>query len=169
MSSSPIIPWQLEEEKVEIVTDFLFLGSKITADGDWGLEIWRCLWLSREVMTKLDSVLKSRHYSAGKDMHSHGCGIPNGHIQLWELDHKKGRTQKNWCLLTMVLENTPESLLDSKKVKPVNLKGNQLCILIGRTDAEAETPVFWSSDANSWLTGKVPDDGKDWGQKEKRV
>ena len=60
MSSSPITSWQLEEEKVEVVTDFLFLGSKITADGDWSLEIWRRLWLGRKVMTKLDSVLKSR-------------------------------------------------------------------------------------------------------------
>ena len=70
----------------------------------------------------------------------------------------------------MVLEKTPESPpLDSKKIKPVNLKGNQLWILVGMTDAEAETPVFWSSNANSWLIRKVPDAGKNWGQKEKRV
>ena len=62
----------------------------------------------------------------------------------------------------MVLEKILESLLDCKEIKPVNLKGNQLRILIGRTDAEAETPVFWSSDVNSWLIGKVPDAGKDW-------
>ena len=60
MSSSPITSWQLEEEKVEVVTDFLFLGSKITADGDWSLETWRRLWLGRKVITKLDSVLRSR-------------------------------------------------------------------------------------------------------------
>ena len=64
---------------------------------------------------------------------------------------------------------SPESPLDSKQIKPVNLKGNQLWILFGRTDAEAETPVFWSSDANSWFTGKVLDIGKDWGQKERRA
>ena len=69
----------------------------------------------------------------------------------------------------MVLEKTPESPLGSKDIKPVNLKGNQPWILIGGTDAEAETPVLWSSDANSWLIGKVPDAGKVWGQKEKRV
>ena len=68
----------------------------------------------------------------------------------------------------MVLEKTPDSYLDSKEVKAVNLKGNQLWI-VERTDAEVETPVFWSSDANSWLIGKVPDAGKDWGQKEKRA
>ena len=69
----------------------------------------------------------------------------------------------------MVLEKTPQSPLDSKEIKPVNLKGNQPWILIGRTDAEAEAPVFWSSDVNRWLIEKVPDDGKDWGQKEKRA
>ena len=68
----------------------------------------------------------------------------------------------------MVLEKTPESPLDSKDIKLVNLKGNHLWIFIGRTDAEAETPVFWSSDINSSLIGKVPDAEKDWGQ-EKRA
>ena len=67
----------------------------------------------------------------------------------------------------MVLEKTPESDLDSKESKPVNLKGNQLWI-VGKTDAKVETPVFWPSDVNSWLIGKVPD-GKDWGEKEKRA
>ena len=69
----------------------------------------------------------------------------------------------------MVLEETPENPLDSKEIKLVNLKRNQPWIFIGRTDAEAETPVFWSSDGNNWLTGKVPDAGKDWRRKEKRV
>ena len=76
---------------------------------------------------------------------------------------------KNWCLWTVVLEKTPQSLLDSKEIKPVNLKGNQPWILIGRTDVEAEAPVFWSSDVNSGLIAKVSDAGKDWGQEEKRA
>ena len=70
---------------------------------------------------------------------------------------------------TVVLEKTPESPLDSKEIKPVNPKGNQSWIFIGRNDADVETPAFWSSDVNSWLIGKVPDAGKDWGQKEKRA
>ena len=69
----------------------------------------------------------------------------------------------------MVLEKTSERPWDSKEIKPVNLKGYQSWIFIGRTDAEAEAPVIWSSDANTWLTGKFPDAGKDWGQKERRV
>ena len=75
--------------------------------------------------------------------------------------------KKAECLWTVVLEKTPESPLDSKEIKLVNLKGNQPWILIEKTNTEVETPVFWLSDANSWLTGKVPDAGKDWGQKEK--
>ena len=76
---------------------------------------------------------------------------------------------KNWCFQTVVLERTPESPLDSKKIKPVNLKGDQPWTYTGRTDAEAEAPVFSSSDANRLLIGKVSDAGKDWGQKEKRA
>ena len=119
-------------------------------------------------MTNLDSVLKSRDITLPAKV----CivkAIPSGHVQLWELDHKEGRMPKNWCLQTVVLEKTPESPLDSKEIKPVNLKGDQPWIFIGRTDAEAEAPVFWSSDANRQLTGKIPDAGKYWGQKEKRV
>ena len=85
------------------------------------------------------------------------------------MDCKESRAPKNWCLWTVVLAKTPESPLDSKEIKLVNLKGNQPWILIGRTDAEAETPVFWSPDVNSWLIGKVPDAAKDWGQNEKSV
>ena len=94
-------------------------------------------------------------------------GLPSGHIQLWEPDCREGRMPKNWCLQTMLLEKTPKSPLDSKEIKPVNLKGNQPWIVTGRTDIEA--PVFWSSDVNRWLFGKVPRAGKDWRQKEKRA
>ena len=76
---------------------------------------------------------------------------------------------KNWCLQTAVLEKTPESLLDSKKIKPINHKRDQSWIFTGRTDAEAEAPVFWSSDGNRGLIGKVPVARKDWGRKEKRA
>ena len=74
---------------------------------------------------------------------------------------------KNWCFQTLVLEKTPGSPLDSKESKPVNLKGNQPWIFIGRTDAEIEVPILWPPDAKNWLTGKDPDTGKDWSQEEK--
>ena len=76
---------------------------------------------------------------------------------------------KNWCLLTLVLEKTLETPLDSKEIKPVNLKGDQQWVFTARIDAEAEAPVFWSFDMNRRLTGKAPYAGKDWGQKEKRA
>ena len=84
---------------------------------------------------------------------------------MWELDHKEGWAQKNWCLQTVVLKKTLESLLYSKEIKPVNPKGNQSWIFIGRTNAEA--PIFWPSDVKSWLIRKDPDAGKDWRQEEK--
>ena len=146
--------------------------SKITVDGDCSHEIRRCLFLGREAMTKLGSVLKSKDFSvqctAAKGQYSQGYGLPSGHV-LWELDLKEGRRPKNWCLGTVVLEKTPESPLDSKEIKSINLKGERPWIFTGRTDAKAEASVFWSSDEKSQLTGKVPDAGKDWGQKEKRV
>ena len=88
---------------------------------------------------------------------------------MWELDHKKSSVPKNRCFWTVVLEKTLESSLDCKEIQPIHPKGNQSWIFIGRTDAEAEDPVFWSPYVNSQLIGKLPDAGKDWGQEEKRM
>ena len=119
-------------------------------------------------MTNLDSVLKSRDITLLTKIHiDKAYGLPSAHTWLWELDHKEGRRPKNWCLRTVVLEKTPESPLDSKEIKPVNLKGDQPWVFTGRTDAEAEVPVFWSSDANRWLIGKVPDMGKIKGRRRR--
>ena len=110
-------------------------------------------------------IKKQGHYFSDKGLYSQGYGLPSGHIQLWELDYKEGGALKNWCLQTVVLEKTPESPLGSKEIKLVNLKGDQPWIFTGRTDAEAEAPGFWSFDANRQLIGKIPDAGKNWGQK----
>ena len=85
---------------------------------------------------------------------------------MWELDYKEGRVLKNWCFLTVVLEKTLESALDCKEIKPVNPKGNQPWIFIGRIDAEAEAPVLWPPDMQSRLTEKKLKAGKDWGQEK---
>ena len=154
---------------VEVVTDFHFLGSKITADSGSHHEIRRWLHLGRKATTNLDSMLKSRHYLVNKSPDCQGCGLPSGHVWLWEMDLKEGRTPKNWCLQTVVLEKTTESPLDSKQIKPVDFKGNQTWIFTGRTDTEAEAPVFLSSEVNRRLIGKVPDAGKNWGPKEERA
>ena len=156
--------------KVEVVTEFLFLGSKITVDGDCSHESWRHLLLGRKAMTNLDSVLKSRNITLPiKVCILKAMVFPVVAYGCEKLDCKEGGAMNNWWLQTMVPEKTPESLLDSKKIKPVNLKGNQPWLLVGRTNADAQKPVFWSSDVYCWLIGKVPDAGKDWGQKEKRV
>ena len=86
---------------------------------------------------------------------------------MWELDHKENWALKNWCFWTVLLEKTLESPLDCKEIKPVNPKGNQSWIFIGKTDADTETLILWPPDAKSWFIRKGPDDGKDWRQEEK--
>ena len=88
---------------------------------------------------------------------------------MWELDHKEGWAPKKWVFQIVVLEKTLKSHLYIKEIKPVNPKGNQPWVFIGKTDAEAEAPILWPPDAKSWLIGKDSDAGKDWGQKEKGV
>ena len=85
---------------------------------------------------------------------------------MWELDYKESWAQKNWFFWTVVLEKTLESPLDWKEIQPVHPKGDQSWVFIGRTDAEAETPILWPPDAESWLIGKDPDAGKGWGQEK---
>ena len=82
---------------------------------------------------------------------------------MWELDYKESWALKNWCFSTVVLEKTLESPLDCKEIQPIHPKGNQSWIFIGRTDAEAETPILWPPDEKNWLIWKDPDAGKDWG------
>ena len=113
------------------------------------------------------ALLKSRHDFANKGPYSQSYGFSSSHVRIWELDHKEGWTSKNWCFWIVVLKKTLESPLESKEVKPVDPKGNQPWIFIGRTDADAETPILWPPDAKSPLIGKDPDAGKDWGEEEK--
>ena len=88
-------------------------------------------------------------------------------VRMWELDYKESWAPKNWCFWSVVLEKTLESPLDCKEIQPVHPKGNQSWIVIGRTDAEAETPILWPLDPKNWLTRKDPDTGKDWSWEEK--
>ena len=171
MASRPITSWQIDGKTVETVTDFIFLGSKITADGDCSHEIKRHLLLGRKVMTNLESILKSRDItlSTKVQISSQSYGFSSGHVWMWELDYKESWAPNNWCFWTVVLEKTLENPLDSKKIQPVHPKGNQSWIFIGRTDAETETPILWPSDAENWLIWKDRDAGKDWKQKEKEM
>ena len=112
-------------------------------------------------------VKKQRQHFADKDPYSQSYGFPSSHEQMWELDYKEGWVPKNWCFQTVVLEMTLESILDNKEIKPVNPKGNQLWIFIGRNDAEGETPILWPPDAKSWFIRKDPDDGKIEGERRR--
>ena len=112
--------------------------------------------------------LKDRYMFYGQRNYScQGYGFSSGHVWMWELDYKESWALKNWCFWTMVLEKTLESTLDCKEIQPVQPKVDQSWVFTGRTDIEAETPVPWPPDVKSWLIGKDPDAGKDWGQEEK--
>ena len=163
MASGPITLWERDGERMQTVTDFIVLGSKIIADGDWSHDIKRHLLLGRKAMTNLDSILKSRDITfTSKGQFSQSFVFSSGHVWMWELDCKESWVPKNWYFWTVVLEKTLESPLDSKETQPVHPKGNQSWIFIGRTDAEAETPVLWPPNAKNWLVGKDPDAEKDW-------
>jgi len=112
---------------------------------------------------------KHRHHFANNGPYSQSYGFSSSHVWMWELDHKEGWALKNWYFQTVVLEKTLESPLDCKEIKPVNPKGNQPWIFIGRTDTEVEAPIFWPLDAKSQLIGKDPEVGKDWRQEEERA
>ena len=168
MPSSIIASWQIDGETMETVSDFIFLGSKITADGDFSHEIKRLLLLGRRTLTNLDSILKSRDITLPTKVRLvkamvfpvfiYGC-------ETWTI--KKAEHQRNWCFWTVMLEKTLESPLDCKEIQAVHPKGNQSWIVIGRTDAEAETPILWPPDAKNWLIRKDPDAREDWRQEEK--
>ena len=165
MAFGPITLWQIDGE---IVADFIFGGSKITADGNCRHEIKRLLLLERKVMTNLASILKSRDITLPTKFHLvKAMFFSSSHVWMWELAYKESWAPKNWCFWAVVLEKTLESPLDSKEIPPFHPKGNQSWIFTGRTNAEAETPILWPPDVKNWLTGKDADAGKDWRQEEK--
>ena len=169
MASGPITLCQIEGEKVEAVTDFIFLGSKITTDSDCSHEIKRCLFLGRRAMKNLDNILKSRDITLPTKIHIVKVmvfPVVMYRYKSWTI--KKAKCWridafKLWCWRRLL-----RSPLDCKEIKPkVNPKGNIPWIFTGRTEAETKAPILLPPDAKSQLTGKDPDAGKDWRQKEK--
>ena len=166
MASGPITSWQIDGETRETVTDFLFLSSKIPED-DCSHKIKRHCPLKEKFYDQpRQHIKKQRHYLLTK-VHSQSYDFSNNHICMWELDPKEGWTPKKWYFWTVVLEKTLESGLDSREFKPVNPKGNQPWIFIGRIDAEAETLIFCPPHEKSLLVRKDPNADKDWSQEEK--
>ena len=167
MASGPITWWQIDGETMETVT-FYFLG--LQNHCRWWLQPWNWMMLApwkKSYNQPRQHNRKQRRYFTNKGPSSQSYGFSNSHVWMWELDHRESWMQKNWCFWTMVLEKTLESPLDSKEVKSVSSNGNQSWIFIGRTAAEAETPITWPPDAKSWLIRKDLDAGKDWRQEEK--
>ena len=149
---------------MQTVGDFILGGLKITADGDCGHVIKRCLFLGRKAMTYLDSILKSRDITLPRVHIIKGMifpGVMYGYeiLTIRKAEHRRIDAFELWCWRRL------ESPLNCKEIKPVHPKGNQPWIFIGRTDAEAETPILWPPDVKSWLIGKDPDAGKEWGEK----
>ena len=119
---------------------------------------------------KLWKTLKEMgHYFANKGLPSQGYCFSSSYVWMWELDYKESWVPKNWGFWAMVLEKTLESPLDCKEIQPVELipKRDQSWVFIGRTHAEAETPILWPPDVNNWLIWKDPDAGKDWNREVK--
>ena len=145
------------------------LGSKITADGDCSHEIKRRFLFGRKVMTNLDSILKSTDITLSTNVRVVKATVFPVLMYERELDYKESWAPKNWCFWTVMFKKTLESPLGCKEIQPVHPKGKQSWTFIGRTDAEAQTPIIWPPDAGSWLIWKDPDAGKDWGQEEKEM
>ena len=174
MASGPITSWHIDGQTVKTVADFIFWGSKISADGDCSHEIKRCLLLGRKVMTNLESIFKKqRHYIANKGPSSQGYGLSSSDVCMWDSDYKESWALRNWCFWTAVLEKTLESPLDCKEIQPVHPKGDQSWAFIGRTDIEAETNTLanWCGELTHlkrpwcWerLRAGVEGDDRGWG------
>ena len=152
---------------METVTDFIFLGSKITADGELSHEIKRCLLLGRKAMTNLEHILKSRDITLPTKVHLvKAMFFPSSHIWIWELDYKESWVMKNWCFWTVVLQKILEHHLNCKEIQPVHPKGNQSWMFIGKTDSETETPILWPPDLKRpwcWERLKAGGEGDDRG------
>ena len=168
MASSPITSWQMDGGKMETAAYFIFLGFRITVDGDCNHEIKWHLPLGRKAMTNLNSILKSRDITLLTKVHIVKGMVFPVVMYRCELDHKDGWVLKNWCFQTVVLEKTLVQVpWTARRSNQSILKKYQPWIFFGRTDAEAEAPIIWPPDMKSQLIGKDPDSGKDWRQEEK--
>ena len=149
MASDAITSWKIDGETVETVADFIFLGSKITADGDCSHDIKRHLLLGRKIMTNQDSILKSRDITLSTKVHlvkamvfpvvMYGC-------ESWTIkkaEHRRIDASELWFWKRLL------SPLDCKEIQPVHPKGDQSWVFVGRTDVEAETPILWPPNVNS--------------------
>ena len=166
MASGPITSWQIEGERMETKTDFIFGAPKSLQMVTAAMDLKDTCSLKKSYDKPIQHIKKQRQYFADKGPSSQSYGFSSSHVWMWELDYKESWALKNWCFWTVVLEKTLESPLDCKEIQSVHPKGNQSWIFIGRTDAEAETLILWPPDVKNWLIGKDPDAEKDWRQEK---
>ena len=163
MAYSPFTSWEIDGETIKTKRTLQGWDSKITADGDCHHEIKRHLLLGRRVMTNLDSILKSKDVTLPTKVHlAKAVVFP---VVMYECE--SWTIERAECQKIYDFGRTLERPLDCKEIQPVHPKWNQSWIFIGRTDTEAEIPMFWPHDVKNLLIGKDPDDGKDWRQEEK--
>ena len=167
MASGPITSWQIDGETVKQCLTLFFLAPKSLQMVIAAMKLKDAYPWKESYDQPRQHIKKKRHYFANKGPSNEGYGFSSSHVWMWELDYKESCALKNWCFWTVVLEKNLESPLDCKEIQPVHPKGDQSWVFIGRTDAEAETPIVWPPDTKSWLIGKDPCAGKDWGQEEK--
>ena len=148
-ASGPITSWQIDGKNVETMSDFIFLGSKITIDSDWSHKIKRRFLLGRTAMSNLDSVLKKRYHFANKGPYSQSYGFSSSHVWIWELDHKEGWVPKKWCFELWCWRRLLRVPWTTRRSNLSIIKENQPWRFIERNDAEA--PILWPPDANSSL------------------
>ena len=147
MASSPITSWQVDGETIETATNFIFLGSKITADGDSSNEMKGYLFLWIKAMTR-QHIKKQRCHFVNKGPSRNSYGFSSGHVWMWEWTIKKAQCRR-FDAFELRCWRRLESPLDCKDIKTVNPKGNKFWIFFGRTDAEAETPILWPPDVKN--------------------
>ena len=162
MASGSITSWQTDRETMERMTDY-FLGLQnhcrwwLQPRNSKALAPWK-----KSYDQPRQHVEKQRHSFTNKGLFNQSYVSSRSHVWMWELNRKESWVPKNWCFWTVVLEKTLESPLDCKEIQPVHPKGDQSCVFIGRTDAEAEAPILWPPGMRNLLIGKDPDAGKDW-------
>ena len=160
MASGPITSWEIDGKTV---SDFIFSLQIVIA----AMKLKDTCVLEWRLWPTYTAYWRAEIYFANKGPSGQGYGFSSGHVWMWELDYKENTALKNWCFWTVVLEKNLENPLDCREIQPVHPKGDQPWVFIGGTDTEAETQILWPPDVKSWLIGKDPDTGRDWGQEEK--
>ena len=162
MASGPITSWQIDEETMETVRDFILGAPKSLQMVTASMKLKDAVLCKKSYDQPRQHIKKQRHYFVYKGPSSQGYGFSRGHVWIWELDYKESWAPKNRCFWTVVLEKTLESPLDCKEIQPVNPK-DQSWVFLRKTDVEAETPILWPPDVKSRLIWKDPDACKDSG------